>query len=127
MGALLAREGIEFRKGEHGSTFAGGPLACAAARSTISVIEKVLPDVPQKGKRFADQLSAYNPRARGLMIGITIGDACPAVQKKCAEDGVLVNCAADGNLRLVPPLVITNDEIDRAASVVNAAMAGIRR
>jgi acetylornithine/N-succinyldiaminopimelate aminotransferase len=126
MGALLAREGLEFRKGEHGSTFAGGPLACAAARSTIGVIEKILPDVPKKGERFFNQLSAHNPRARGLMIGITVGDACPAVQKRCAEDGVLVNCAADGNLRLVPPLVITNDEIDQAAAVINAAMAGIR-
>lgn len=127
MGALLAREGLEFRKGEHGSTFAGGPLACAAARSTIGVIEKILPDVQKKGKRFSDQLSAHNPRAKGLMMGITVGDTCPAVQKKCAEDGVLVNCAADGNLRLVPPLVITNDEIDLAAAVINAAMAGIRR
>jgi len=127
MGALLAREGLEFRKGEHGSTFAGGPLACAAARSTIGVIEKILPDIPKKGKRFFDQLSAHNPRGRGLMIGITVGDACPAVQKKCAEDGVLVNCAADGNLRLVPPLIITNEEIDQAVAVINAAMAGIRR
>ncbi|MDD1705436.1 MAG: acetylornithine/succinylornithine family transaminase [Methanoregulaceae archaeon] len=127
MGALLAREGIEFRKGEHGSTFAGGPLACAAARATIGVIEKLLPDIPEKGRRFADLLSVHKPRARGLMIGLSVGDTCPAVQKKCAEDGVLVNCAADGNLRLVPPLVITNEEIERAAAVINAAMTGIRR
>jgi acetylornithine/N-succinyldiaminopimelate aminotransferase len=126
MGALLAREGIEFIKGEHGSTFAGGPLACAAALSTIGVIEKILPDVPEKGKRFADKLRIHHPRSRGLMIGLSVGDTCPAVQKRCAEDGVLVNCAADGNLRLVPPLVITNDEIDRAAAVINSAIAGTR-
>ena len=127
MGALLAREGLEFRKGEHGSTFAGGPLACAAARATVGVIETVLPDVPDKGKRFAGLLSSHHPRYRGLMIGISLGDICPAVQKKCAEDGVLVNCAADGNLRLVPPLVITNDEIDRAAEVINSAIGGSGR
>ena len=126
MGALLAREGIEFKKGEHGSTFAGGPLACAAALSTIGVIEKVLPDVPKKGERFADKLRIHHPRSRGLMIGLSVGDTCPAVQKRCAEDGVLVNCAADGNLRIVPPLVITNDEIDRAAAVINSAIAGTR-
>jgi acetylornithine/N-succinyldiaminopimelate aminotransferase len=57
------------------------------------------------------------------MIGVTIGETCPAVQKKCAENGVLVNCASDGNLRLVPPLVITNDEIDQAAAVINSAIA----
>jgi len=57
------------------------------------------------------------------MIGISVGETCPAVQKRCAENGVLVNCAADGNLRLVPPLVITNEEIDRASTVINAALA----
>jgi len=126
MGALLAREGLAFKRGEHGSTFAGGPLACAAARATIGVIEKVLPDVPKKGKRFFDLLSSHHPRYRGLMIGATIGEPCPAVQKRCAENGVLVNCASDGNLRIVPPLVITNDEIDQAAAVINAAIAATR-
>jgi acetylornithine/N-succinyldiaminopimelate aminotransferase len=122
MGALLAREGLEFKKGEHGSTFAGGPLACAAARATIEVIETVLPEVEPKGRRFAELLAAEKPRQRGLMIGITVGESCPAVQQTCAENGVLVNCAADGNLRLVPPLVITDDEIDRAVAVINAAL-----
>ncbi len=122
MGALLAREGLEFKKGEHGSTFAGGPLACAAARATIEVIDEVLPEVEPKGRRFAELLAAEKPRQRGLMIGITVGESCPAVQKTCAENGVLVNCAADGNLRLVPPLVITDDEIDRAVAVINAAL-----
>ena len=125
MGALLAREGLEFKRGEHGSTFAGSPLACAAARATIGVIETILPDVPGKGKRFSSLLSSHQPRALGLMIGLHVGNDCSAVQKRCAENGVLVNCAADGNLRLVPPLVITNDEIDQAAAVINAAMAGI--
>jgi acetylornithine/N-succinyldiaminopimelate aminotransferase len=122
MGALLAREGLVFHKGEHGSTFAGGPLACAASMATIRVIEQVLPSVAGKGARFAAALADHNPRWRGLMIGISVGENCSAVQKKCAEEGVLVNCAADGNLRLVPPLVITENEIDRAASVIDAAL-----
>jgi acetylornithine/N-succinyldiaminopimelate aminotransferase len=122
MGALVAREDLEFKKSEHGSTFAGGPLACAAALATISVIEKILPDVARKGERFRKGLAVYNPRVRGLMIGITIGDKCPDVQKKCAEEGVLVNCAADGNLRLVPPLIITDAEIDRVVGVINGAL-----
>ncbi|OPY38675.1 MAG: Glutamate-1-semialdehyde 2,1-aminomutase [Methanoregula sp. PtaU1.Bin051] len=122
MGALLAREGLEFNKGEHGSTFAGGPVACAAALATITVIEKILPDIARKGERFRKGLSQHNPRVRGLMIGITVGENCPQVQKKCAEEGVLVNCAADGNLRLVPPLVITDDEIDRVIRVINGAL-----
>jgi acetylornithine/N-succinyldiaminopimelate aminotransferase len=122
MGALVAREGIEFRKGDHGSTFGGGPVACAAALATIRVIGDLLPSIPQKGERFRKGLAAYNPRVFGLMIGITVGEKCGAVQKRCARDGVLVNCAADGNLRLVPPLVITGPEIDRAVQVIDEAL-----
>lgn len=125
MGALLARDGLEFKKGEHGSTFAGGPLACAASLATIGVIEKILPDISRKGERFKTGLAKYNPRVRGLMIGISVGEKCPEVQKKCAEQGVLVNCAADGNLRLVPPLVISDKEIDRVVGVIDGALGQV--
>ena len=118
MGALLAREGLEFKKSEHGSTFAGGPLACAAALATLQVIEEILPSISGKGERFRTNLSKYNPRVRGLMIGMTVGDRCGAVQKQCAERGLLVNCAADGNLRLVPPLIISDEEIDQACTII---------
>jgi acetylornithine/N-succinyldiaminopimelate aminotransferase len=122
MGALAAREGLEFKKSEHGSTFAGGPVACAAAMATLGVIEKVLPDVAAKGERFRKGLAKYNPRVRGLMIGFTVGDKCAEIQKKCAEQGVLINCAADGNLRLVPPLTISDAEIDSVVKVLNGAL-----
>jgi acetylornithine/N-succinyldiaminopimelate aminotransferase len=125
MGALVAREGLEFKKGEHGSTFAGGPLACAAALATIGVIEKLLPDVSRKGERFRTGLAKYKPRVRGLMIGVSVGEKCPAVQKTCADQGVLVNCAADGNLRLVPPLVISDAEIDRVVGVIDGALSQV--
>lgn len=122
IGALVARDGLEFKKSEHGSTFAGGPLACAASLATISVIEEILPGIAGKGERFRKGLASHNPRVRGLMIGVTVGERCPQVQKECARNGVLVNCAADGNLRLVPPLVITDEEIDRVIDVVNDAL-----
>jgi acetylornithine/N-succinyldiaminopimelate aminotransferase len=125
MGAIVAREGIEFKKSEHGSTFAGGPLACAAALATIGVIEKILPQVSIKGERFREGLKKYNPRVRGLMIGITVGEKCPEIQKICAKQGVLVNCAADGNLRLVPPLVISDAEIDRVVRVIDGALGQV--
>jgi acetylornithine/N-succinyldiaminopimelate aminotransferase len=123
MGALVAREGLEFRAGEHGSTFAGGPVACAAALATIRVLEEILPTVIPKGERFRSGLSDFSPRVRGLMIGITLGQRCPEVQKRCAARGVLINCAADGNIRLVPPLVIRDDEIDAAIEVIHEALS----
>jgi acetylornithine/N-succinyldiaminopimelate aminotransferase len=89
------------------------------------VIEKILPEVSVKGERIARGLAKYHPRVRGLMIGITVGDKCPDIQKKCAEQGILVNCAADGNLRLVPPLTITNAEIDRVVRVIDGALGQV--
>jgi acetylornithine/N-succinyldiaminopimelate aminotransferase len=121
IGAIVARKDLEFGKSEHGSTFAGGPLACAAALATIKVIEGILPDVSGKGERFRKGLASHNPRVRGLMIGISVGDRCPEIAKKCADNGVLVNCAGHGNLRLVPPLIISESEIDTAVGVINAA------
>ncbi|HQJ87658.1 MAG TPA: aspartate aminotransferase family protein [Methanoregulaceae archaeon] len=124
MGAIVAREGLEFTRGQHGSTFAGGPLACAAAHATLDVIEEVLPSVPAKGERFRAALARFEPRIRGLMVGISVGERCGEVAAVCAANGVLVNCAADGNLRLVPPLVIGDEEIDRACDVLARALAG---
>ncbi len=122
VGAMVARDGLEFKKAEHGSTFAGGPLACAAARATIRVIERLLPAVEGKGERFRRGLARHDPRVRGLMIGISAGDRCPKVQKRCMERGVLINCAADGNIRLVPPLTIPEQEIDMAIGVIDDAL-----
>lgn len=124
-GAIVAREGLAFGRSEHGSTFAGGPLACATALATLDVISDVLPLVEKKGDLFAGLFSDLAPRHRGLMIGITIGENCGAVQKACAERGVLVNCAADGNLRLVPPLTISEDEIRLAAGTIRDVIADI--
>ncbi|MGE5832090.1 MAG: aminotransferase class III-fold pyridoxal phosphate-dependent enzyme, partial [Methanomicrobiales archaeon] len=96
--------------------------ACAAALATIGVIEGILPTVIPKGERFRHGLSVHNPRVRGLMVGITVGQSCPEVQKRCAARGVLINCAADGNIRLVPPLVIGDAEIDTAIEVIHEAL-----
>ena len=121
MGAIVAREGLEFTRSEHGSTFAGGPIACAAGLATYDVIESVLHEVSAKGELFREGLSRFNPRVRGLMVGFTIGERAAELSAECQKNGVLINVAADGNIRLVPPLVISNEEIARAVEVINEA------
>jgi len=123
MGAIVAREGLSFNKGEHGSTFAGGPVVCAAALATIDIIEGVLPLIVEKAERFRTGLAEFSPRVCGLMVGLTLGEEkCAEVAVRCRENGVLVNCAGHGNLRLVPPLVISDVEIDEAVHIISEAI-----
>jgi acetylornithine/N-succinyldiaminopimelate aminotransferase len=121
MGAIVAREGLSFNKGEHGSTFAGGPVVCAAGLATIGVLNELIPDVERKGERFRKNLSKRNPRGLGLMIGIDAGDFCDQIRESCLAGGLLVNCTGKGTIRLLPPLIIENDEIDFASGVIDEA------
>ena len=121
MGGIIAREGLEFTAGEHGSTFAGGPIACAAGLATFGVIKAVLPRVTAKGERFCAGLADLNPRVRGLMIGFTVGEKAPAIAEYFREHGVLINVAGGVNIRIVPPLTIENREIDFAVGIINDA------
>lgn len=125
MGAIIAREGLEFTKGEHGSTFAGGPIACAAGNATFGIIEQLLPGIAAKGELFRQGLSAFNPRVRGLMVGFTLGESAPKLAELCKEKGLLINVAGDGNIRIVPPLTISADEIRYAVGVINEAAGQI--
>ena len=126
IGAMLAREGLQFERGEHGSTFAGGPVACAAGCATIDVLQDVIADIPRKAALFSELLQEYNPRVYGLMIGISVGEHCADIASYCARHGVLVNCAAHGNLRLVPPLTISDEEIEEGCRVILAAFSSLR-
>lgn len=123
MGAIVARDGLTFNPGEHGSTFAGGPILCAAALTTIKIIEENLSLISEKGKMFMDGLSAYSPRGMGLMIGIPAGDEerSHKIAEICRKNGVLVNCASHATIRVVPPLTISKEEIKEAVSVIDGA------
>ena len=122
MGALVAREGLTFNAGEHGSTFAGGPLACAAALATLDVLKGVLPDVAKKGEILMKELAAFSPRGMGLIIGIPAGEErAKKIYNLCLKNGVIVNCASHGAIRLVPPLTISEEEIKTAAAVIKDA------
>ncbi len=129
MGAIAAREDVSFGRGQHASTFGGGPLACAAALASIKVIkeEELLKRSKEMGTYFTEKLTNMNRddivevRGRGLMIGVEIKYPCSKFVDFARENGVLVNCTSDSVLRLVPPLVITKEQIDTVVDVLEQA------
>lgn len=126
IGAVLFGEKCQntLGKGDHGSTFGANPIACAAA---VSVVERLndefLQQVAQKGERLKSALSAL-PKVKsvagmGLMIGVEFDDGVTAsdVVAKGIEKGVLF-LTAKHKLRLLPPLIVSDDEIDEAVGVL---------
>ncbi len=129
IGAMLAKEGIEFETSEHASTFGGNPLACAAALASIKVIEeeKLVDRSKELGayfmKKVHDEGIGSNQvvkeiRGKGLMIGLELTKPCGEMVEEALERGILINCTSDKVIRLVPPLVISKEQIDRVISVL---------
>lgn len=135
IGALLAREEVAavLEPGTHGSTFGGGPLACAVALAVLETI--VSEDVPalaaERGTYFRDRLKqsfsgltgVKEVRGLGMMVGIELAYPGADVVAKCAEDGLLLNCTMGNVLRILPPLNATTDECDTATAILTQALA----
>lgn len=126
IGAMLAKEGIEFEVGEHGSTFGGNPLACATALAAIKVIEaeKLVARSKELGEYFRDEVGIESYpivkelRGKGLMIAIELTKPCADIVADALECGILINCTSNNVIRLVPPLVISKAELDEVISVL---------
>jgi len=135
IGATLASDAAAsvIGYGEHGTTYGGNPLACAAASAALSVIEdeKLISAAEEKGEYMMKEIkdrtvgwsSIKEVRGLGLMIGVELTFKGAEVVNKMLNRGVLSNCASDTVMRLVPPLVITLDEIDR---VILALLDSVR-
>jgi len=132
IGALLAQEGLEFQAGEHASTFGGNPLACAAALASLHVIkhERLVERSRELGNYFMEQVRdaenglASSPqvkeiRGKGLMIGIELTTPCSDIVQNALDRRILINCTADKVIRLVPPLVIRKEELDKVILGLN--------
>jgi predicted acetylornithine/succinylornithine family transaminase len=116
--------------GEHGSTFAGGPIAAAAALAALEVLDDaaVLRSVRELGARFAEGLATLDGvaevRGRGLMVGVTLAEGldATAVASRALDAGLVLNAPGKSMLRFLPPLVIggeeMNDAIDRLGDVL---------
>ena len=120
------------QKGDHGSTFGGNPVSCAAALAVIETIEKddLLVHVTTLGESWRDQLATAGAadstavRGRGLWLALAVDDGlAPALESAAREAGFIVNAVAPDAVRLAPPLVLTHDE----ASSFADALPGILR
>jgi acetylornithine/N-succinyldiaminopimelate aminotransferase len=125
MGAILAREAVarHLTPGSHGTTFGGNPLAAAAGNAVLDVVlaPGFLAGVATRGRRLQAGLRALvrdcphayaGVRGTGLMLGLACAAPNTEIQAACVAEGLLSVAAGENVLRLVPPLVVTDGDID---------------
>ena len=132
VGGILANEKVSnvLVPGDHGTTFGGNALAMAAANVVLDELAKpeFLDDVAKKGQYIMDTIKSWNldeiveVRGKGLMIGVEIKGKSADVEKAAAEKGLLVLTAGEHVVRLLPPLVISMDEISKGLEVLKACL-----
>ncbi len=132
IGACLASGAAAelFAPGNHGSTFGGNPLACAAALTVCRTIaaEQLWERAAELGSRILDGLRAAlqdvagvsEIRGQGLMIGIELDRPCAELVTRGLDAGLLINVTANSVIRLLPPLVMTEPQADRLVSDLGA-------
>lgn len=131
IGATLTTERVAgaINFGDHGSTFAGGPLVCHAAIAVLDKIQKpgFLASVTKKGLYFKELLAQKTEgnqhvkeiRGLGLIVGIQLDVPASPLVDACREAGLLILTAGNGNVvRLVPPLIISEQELEQAVEVL---------
>jgi len=132
--ACLAREEIAalMKPGSHGTTFGGNPLACRAALTVIDIMRKesIGQCTEHAGKRLIDTLRqnlqglapVRDIRGRGLMVGIELETDCAELKADALASGVIINVTRGRTVRLLPPLIVGDEEIDRIAEVVSQSI-----
>ncbi|HEY0720087.1 MAG TPA: aspartate aminotransferase family protein, partial [Gammaproteobacteria bacterium] len=131
IGACLARGAAAelFKPGNHGSTFGGNPLACAAGLAVVNTLQKdkLLQRASQLGQRMLQgfklalegQSCVTDVRHHGLMVGIELDRPCGELVRMALDKGVLINVTADKVVRLLPPLILSDAEADQIVSQVS--------
>jgi acetylornithine aminotransferase len=131
IGACLARGAAAevLQPGKHGSTFGGNPLVCAAALAVLDTLEKerLVARAAELGQRLlkgfenelGDLAAVRAIRGRGLMLGIELDRPCPELVKQALEQGLLINVTAERVVRLLPPLILSDDQADTIVAQVS--------
>lgn len=137
IGAMLTGPRTDlFTPGDHGTTFGGNPIACAAGIATIKTIldEKLLENATRMGDYWNTKLEALcakysfidSPRGLGLMRAVNVqNDLAGVIVQQALEHGLLLNNLGGQTLRMIPPLVLTASDIDEAAGLLDQALADV--
>jgi len=137
IGACVAREKFQdvLAPGTHASTFGGSPLVCAAALAVFEAIkkEKLLQNTKRMGVYLTKKLEGLKKkyhfikevRSVGLVIGMEVGIRGEDIYKKCLDEGLLINCAQDTILRIMPPMTVTKTDIDKAVSILDGVLSKV--
>ncbi len=126
IGAMLTTDKVAeaMKPGDHGSTFGGNPLACAAAIATVEAVLEdglLLDQCRRMGSYLMKKLNSLkvefsstviDVRGMGLLVGLEITRECSPIVKSCLERGLLINCTAGNVLRFMPPLIVEQEDID---------------
>jgi 4-aminobutyrate aminotransferase len=138
LGAVIAKDSImkQWSPGSHGSTFSGNPVSCAAALATIDIIEKekLAENASKMGNYLRSKLdklkltypAIIDVRGLGLMIGVEFkdGNTVKQIMENCLKGGlILISCGArDQVIRLIPPLIVTKEQIDSAINIFEESL-----
>ncbi len=134
IGAMVAREDVAnvFQPGSHGSTFGGNPVACAAARAVLQVLEEevLVEQAAQTGNYMKASLEALQKkypfikevRGIGLLLGMELDRPGQEMVALCQDRGLLINCTAERVIRFMPPLITTREEVDEAVGILDEAL-----
>jgi len=135
IGAMMAKPELAavLTPGKHASTFGGNCIACAAGIAVIEAIEEdgLLQNAAQLGQYTRDKLLQLKQkhsvidsvRGIGMMIGVQLTGPGAAIVDKCLEQGLRINCTHDTVLRLMPPMIATKEQIDRAIEILDGVLS----
>jgi len=128
LGVIMANEkaAAAIRPGMHGSTFGGGALACRVALEFCDMLDELLPSIQRVGGYFHLQLNELarkhsfvkEVRGFGLMLGVELHIPGKQIVQDCMAEGLLLNCTHDTVLRMLPPYIITEKEVDQAVKIL---------
>jgi predicted acetylornithine/succinylornithine family transaminase len=132
IGATLVTQAVAdaIKPGDHGSTFAAGPLVCAAANVVFDKVNQInfLQTVQENGAYLKHRLQTLEleqiveVRGQGLLVGVALNQTAAPIMAAARDKGLLILTAGDNVLRLAPPLIVTRDEIDTAVSTIAACL-----